>query len=228
MSAQTPLYRLQHVSRQYDGREAVSVNNLEIREHESVALLGPNGSGKTTLLNLLAFLDVPTQGEIQFEGRVIDRTEATMGPVRRRVTLVTRPPTMFDMSVLGNVTYGLRLRKVARSEQAVRATRALARVGLQGFEHRAARKLSSGESQRVALARALVLEPQVLLLDEPTSAIHSDSVPRIEQLLQDLVRNNGTTIVFSTLDPMQAERVADRVVELRDGAVVRERETRRV
>ncbi len=225
MSTQELVYRLDHVVKQYDGHAAVSVRDLEIREHERVALLGPNGSGKTTLLNLLAFLDVPSDGEIQFEGRTIDRTEATMGALRRRVTLVTRPPTMFDTSVLGNVTYGLRLRKVARNERAVQAARALARVGLEGFEHRPARKLSSGESQRVALARALVLQPRVLLLDEPTSAIHSDSVPRIEAILTDLVRDNGTTVVFSTLDPMQAERLADRVVDLREGIVVSERGT---
>jgi len=220
MSAKNPVYRLDHVVKQYDGRAAVSVDNVEIREGEMVAVLGPNGSGKTTLLNLLAFLDVPSHGRIQFEGRTIDWTEATMGVLRRQVTLVTRPPTMFDTSVLGNVTYGLRLRKVARNERPVRAARALARVGLEGFEHRRARKLSSGECQRVALARALVLQPQVLLLDEPTSAIHSDFVPRIEALLTDLVRDNGTTVVFSTLDPVQAERVADRVIDLRDGAVV--------
>jgi len=220
MSAQDTLYRLDHVVKRYDGRAAVSVSNMEIHGHETVALLGPNGSGKTTLLNLLAFLDVPSGGEIQFEGRAIEWSEATMGAFRRRVTLVARPPTMFDMSVLGNVTYGLRLRKVPRNERSVRAARALAKVGLEGFEHRRARKLSSGESQRVALARALVLQPEVLLLDEPTSAIHSDFVPRIEALLADLTRQNGTTIVFSTLDPAQAERVADRVVDLRDGSVV--------
>ena len=97
------------------------------------------------------------------------------------------------------------------------------KVGLQGFEHRSARKLSSGESQRVALARALVLKPDVLLLDEPTSSIHSDLVPRIETLLRDLVSENGTTIVFSTLDPLQAQRLADRIVDLRDGKVERYR-----
>jgi ABC-type Fe3+/spermidine/putrescine transport system ATPase subunit len=122
---------------------------------------------------------------------------------------------MFNTSVLGNVTYGLRLRRVSRSERRSHARRALAKVGLEGFEHRSARKLSSGECQRVALARALVLKPQVLLLDEPTSAIHSEFVPRIEALLEDLVRENGTTIVFSTLDPVQAHRLADTVIDPR-------------
>ena len=227
MSVAIPVYRLERLVKHYDGFPVVSVDHMEIREHEIVALLGPNGSGKTTLLNILAFLDVPSSGEIQFEGRAIDWTEVNIRALRRRVTLVTRPPTMFNTSVLGNVTYGLRLRKVRRNERRVRARRALAKVGLEGLEHRSARKLSSGESQRVALARALVLKPHVLLLDEPTSAIHSDSVPRIEALLEDLLRDNGTTIVFSTLDPTQAERLADRVMDLRDGKAVRDRRMKR-
>jgi ABC-type Fe3+/spermidine/putrescine transport system ATPase subunit len=126
---------------------------------------------------------------------------------------------MFNTAVLSNVTYGLRLRQVDRAERRDCARRALEKVGLQGFEHRSARKLSSGESQRVALARALVLKPHVLLLDEPTSNIHSDCVPRIEALVRDLVHENGTTVVFSTLDPAQAERLADRVILMRDGKV---------
>jgi tungstate transport system ATP-binding protein len=129
---------------------------------------------------------------------------------------------MFNSAVLSNVTYGLRLREVGRNERRARGRRALEKVELGGFDHRAARKLSSGESQRVALARALVLKPRVLLLDEPTSNIHSDFVPRVETLLCDLVKGNGTTVVFSTLDPAQAERLGDRTIGMRDGQIDRE------
>ena len=201
----------------------VSVDGMEIRSREIVALLGPNGSGKTTLLNILAFLDAPNSGEIWFGESRLNWAQVNLQPLRRRVTLVARPPMMFNTSVLGNVTYGLRLRNVSRNERRVRAQRALAMVELQGFEHRAARKLSSGESQRVALARALVLKPEVLLLDEPTSNIHSDFVPQIEALLRGLVNDNGTTIVFSTLDPDQALRLADRIIDMHDRKVERER-----
>ena len=223
MNTVRSVYRLKGVNKQYDGFPVVSVDNMEIVENEIVAVFGPNGSGKTTLLNILAFLDVPSSGEMRFEGHPLNWAETNLHQLRRRVTLVTRPPTMFNTSVLGNVTYGLRLRDVGRSEGHAQARQALETVGLRGFEHRSARKLSSGESQRVALARALVLKPHVLLLDEPTSAIHSDLVPQIEALLQDLVSDNGTTIVFSTLDPLQAERLADRIIDLRDGKVERDR-----
>lgn len=215
MSKARTVYRLKDVVKQYDGSPVVSVDNMEIVENEIVAVFGPNGSGKTTLLNMLAFLDAPSSGEMRFDGHPLNWTETNLHQLRHRVTLVTRPPTMFNTSVLGNVTYGLRLRHVGRSERHAQAGQALEKVGLQGFEHRSARKLSSGESQRVALARALVLKPDVLLLDEPTSSIHSDLVPRIETLLRDLVSENGTTIVFSTLDPLQAQRLADRIVDLR-------------
>jgi tungstate transport system ATP-binding protein len=227
MNTVHPVYRLKGLVKQYDGSPVVSVHNIDIGENQIVAVLGPNGSGKTTLLNMLAFLDAPSSGEIQFEGHRLNWAETNLHLLRRRVTLVTRPPTMFNASVLGNVTYGLRLRNVGRSERYARARRALEKVGLQGFEHRPARKLSSGESQRVALARALVLKPRVLLLDEPTSAIQSDSVPQIEVLLLDLVSDNGTTIVFSTLDPVQAERIAHRVIDLRDGKVEHDRTVQR-
>jgi len=217
------VYQLKGLVRQRDGYPVISIDEMEIKEHEIVALLGPNGSGKTTLLNILAFLDPPSGGEMSFEGRRVDWSEATLYRLRRRVTLVTQPPTMFNTAVLSNVTYGLKLRNVAGSERRARGRRALEKVDLQGFEHRSARKLSSGESQRVALARALVLKPHVLLLDEPTSSIHSDSVPRVEAMLRDLVDENGTSVVFSTLDPAQADRLADRVIHMHDGRIDHER-----
>jgi tungstate transport system ATP-binding protein len=216
-------YRLKGVVKQRDGHAVISIDELEIRAREIVALLGPNGSGKTTLLNILAFLDPPSGGEMSFEGGRVDWSEANLYRLRRRVTLVTQPPTMFNTAVLSNVTYGLRLRNVGKSERRARARRALEKVDLQGFEHRSARKLSSGESQRVGLARALALKPHVILLDEPTSSIHSDFVPRVEALLRDLVKENGTTVIFSTLDPAQAERLADRVIHMHDGKIDRER-----
>jgi tungstate transport system ATP-binding protein len=221
------LYRLKGIIKQYDGCPVLHVDDIEVREHEIVALLGPNGSGKTTLLNILAFLDPPSAGEMWFEGGRLDWSYSNLNRLRRRVTLVTQPSIMFNAAVLSNVTYGLRLRNVSRSERRARARSALDKVELQEFEHRSARKLSSGEAQRVALARALVLKPHVLLLDEPTSNIHPDLAPRIEGLLRDLVNENGTTIAFSTLDPVQAERLADRILDLRDGRVDRDRRVKR-
>jgi len=217
------VYRLKDVVKRYDDHPVISIDEMVVREREIVALLGPNGSGKTTLLNILAFLDPPSGGEMWFEKNPVEWNEANLYPLRRQVTLVSQPPTMFNAAVLSNVTYGLRLREVSRSERRARGRRALEKVELRGFDHRSARKLSSGESQRVALARALVLKPRVLLLDEPTSNIHSDFVPHVETLLRDLVKGNGTTVVFSTLDPAQAERLGDRIIGMRDGNVDRER-----
>jgi tungstate transport system ATP-binding protein len=217
----TALYRMRDVKRSFDGRTALSVDSLEVARGEIVAFVGPNGAGKTTLLRLAAFLDRPTAGEMQFEGRRVNGSNGELPfEARRSVTMVERPPVMFDASVAFNMSYGLKVRGAGRSECAKRCGQMLERLGVDGLEHRNARHLSSGETQRVAVARALVLATEVLLLDEPTSNIDPDFIGQLEGLILDTARRNGTTVLFTTHDPDQAQRMATRVIHLLGGRIV--------
>ncbi len=208
-----PAYQLQEIVFGYNQVPVLTIEELDIQPGELVALVGPNGAGKTTLLHLMAFIATPQNGEIFFFGEGSRKSNAIS--FRRRVGLLLQNPFLFHESVLSNITWGLRLRGVPRRKLRGMAEEALDRVGLAGFEEREARALSGGESQRVALARALVLDPEVLLLDEPTNHMDQTSVERIEETVQKMNRGLGKTVIFSSHDPQERERMApDRVINI--------------
>jgi tungstate transport system ATP-binding protein len=213
----TAAYTVDQVQLSYGGPPVLSVDRLEVRRGEIVALVGPNGSGKTTLLHALAFLLFPDKGRLLFFGEPVS-TEGLVG-LRRRVGLLLQNPYLFQTSVMENVTAGLRLRRVPRAKSREAALAALDHVGLAGFENRGARSLSGGESQRVALARALVLDPEVLLLDEPGNHMDRASIQRCEEIVRRLNRERGLTVVLTTHNTNQAEVLAHRVLRLEDGAI---------
>jgi len=212
------VYRLQNVSKTYDERRVLTVDHLRIRRGEVFALVGPSGAGKSTFLRLLNFLESPSTGRIRF----LDVEFTARGQVplrlRRRVTTVFHRPILLNRSVQANVGYGLKL----RSEEAVaeKVSQALAEVGLEGLARQRARTLSGGEAQRVALARAIVLDPDVLLLDEPTANLDPYNVGLIEEIVQQRNRERGTTLVLVTHNVFQAKRLADRVALMLEGDVV--------
>jgi len=212
------VYRLQNVSKTYDERRVLTVDHLRIRRGEVFALVGPSGAGKSTFLRLLNFLESPSTGRIRF----LDVEFTARGQVplrlRRRVTTVFQRPILLNRSVQANVGYGLKL----RSEQAVaeKVSQALEEVGLEGLARQRARTLSGGEAQRVALARAIVLDPDVLLLDEPTANLDPYNVGLIEEIVQQRNRERGTTLVLVTHNVFQAKRLADRVALMLEGDVV--------
>ncbi|RRR74533.1 MAG: phosphate ABC transporter ATP-binding protein [Candidatus Viridilinea halotolerans] len=208
-------YLIHQISKSYRGRTVLAVEELAIAAGRCLALLGPSGAGKSTLLRLLNFLEVPEQGQLSYAGQII----AAGGPpldVRREVTTVFQRPLLLDTSVWGNVAYGLRLRR-RYAHTAVAS--ALEQVGMSHLAHAAARTLSGGEAQRVALARAVVIQPRVLLLDEPTANLDPANVAVIEAVVQTL-RTSGTTIVIVTHNLFQAQRLADDVALLIDGQLI--------
>lgn len=212
------IYRLQNVSKTYEGRRVMTVEQLKIRRGEVFSLVGPSGAGKSTLLRLLNFLEPPTTGRIRFLDVEFSVKQEMPLRLRRRVTTVFQRPILLNRSVRANVGYGLRL----RSEDAVaeRVEQALNEVGLLDLASQRARTLSGGEAQRVALARAIVLEPDVLLLDEPTANLDPYNVGLIEEIVQDLNRQRGTTLVLVTHNVFQAKRMADRVALMLEGQIV--------
>jgi tungstate transport system ATP-binding protein len=212
------VYRLQNVSKQYEGRRVMTIDQLKIQRGEIFSLVGPSGAGKSTLLRLLNFLEPPTTGRIRFLDVEFSARQQMPLRLRRRVTTVFQRPILLNRTVQANVGYGLRL----RSENAVakQVEQALDEVGLLDLAHQRARTLSGGEAQRVALARAIVLEPDVLLLDEPTANLDPYHVGLIEEIVQALNRQRGTTLILVTHNVFQAKRLADRVALMLEGHIV--------
>jgi len=209
------IYDLCEVVQVYGSREVLHVERLEIVRGEMLAIVGPNGAGKSSLLRLLNFLESPTSGQVLFEGRPLNGN--TPLATRRRVTTVFQRPILLTGSVLQNVAYGLHVR--GEQDAVERSRRAVARVGLGELLRSSAKTLSGGEAQRVALARAIVLEPEVLLLDEPTANLDPYNGALIERTVADLNRE-GTTVVMVTHNTFQARRLAHRVALLLGGRIV--------
>ncbi len=187
---------------------------LEILPNEVLAVIGPNGAGKSTLLRVIGLLERPSRGEVHFGG---SRVSGNLLRYRRRMALVFQEPLLLDTSVEGNVRTGLSLRGVRGDEQKRRADEWLARFGIAGLRRRSARALSGGEAQRTSLARAMVLEPEVLLLDEPFASLDA---PTRESLIDDLdavLTAKRVATVFVTHDRAEALRLGDRIAVLMNG-----------
>jgi tungstate transport system ATP-binding protein len=212
------VYRLREVIKVYEGRQVVNVDRLDVYRGEVLALVGPSGAGKSTLLRLLNFLEPPTSGTIRFLDAVFDATHTISLSRRRRVTTVFQRPILLNRSVHANVRYGLRLR--GRDDVGGQVAGVLEQVGLADMSGQRARTLSGGEAQRVSLARAMVLDPEVLLLDEPTANLDPYNVGLIEGIVRSLNAARGTTIVVVTHNIFQARRLADRVGLLLEGQIV--------
>ena len=194
--------------------------NLRIDKGEVFALIGPTGAGKTTLLRLIDLIDMPASGKIFFDG--VDTAESVKVrlEMRRRMAFVLQKPLVFNTSVYDNVACGLRWRRVGKSEIREKVSNILEVVGLTAERGRNARTLSGGEVQRVAIARAIAVEPEVLLMDEPTANLDPISASRIEGLLTNIIRHYATTVIMATHDMSQGQRLADKIGVLVDGELL--------
>jgi putative spermidine/putrescine transport system ATP-binding protein len=212
----TPAIRLAGLRKSFGAIEAVAGIDLEIADGEFFSMLGPSGSGKTTVLRMIAGFERPTAGTVQLSGRDVTR----LAPFDRDVNTVFQDYALFPhMSVLENVEYGLRVRKVGRRERRERAEQALAAVRLDGFGVRRPSEMSGGQRQRVALARALVNRPKVLLLDEPLGALDLKLREQMQVELKQIQRDVGITFVFVTHDQDEALTMSDRVAVFDDGRI---------
>jgi putative spermidine/putrescine transport system ATP-binding protein len=205
------------VSRHFGAVRAVDAVDLDIAEGEFFAMLGPSGSGKTTCLRLIAGFDQPTAGQIEIFG---SRAEG-VPPYKRQVNTVFQDYALFPhLTVLDNVAYGLMVAGRGKAERHAAAEKALAQVELRGYGARRPGQLSGGQRQRVALARALVMEPRVLLLDEPLGALDLKLREAMQEELKALQRSLGITFVFVTHDQGEALSMADRVAVFNHGRIV--------
>ena len=214
----SPIYTLQQVAKTYLSRTVLEVDHLEIQPGEILAVVGPSGAGKSTLLRLLNFLEPPSRGKILFSQNEFSDVQTMPLDQRRRVTMVFQRPMLLNRSLPANVSYGLELRGQLHTRERVLA--ALDEVGLTQVIHQKAHTLSGGEAQRVALARAMVIQPDVLLLDEPTANLDPYNVGLIEKTVLRLNQERHTTLVLVTHNVFQARRLAHRVAFLWEGKLI--------
>jgi len=208
------ILELRDVSKEFSAHRAVNRVSLSIDRGSFFSLLGPSGCGKTTTLRLIAGFEAPTSGEVWLNGLRID----ALPPYRRNVNTVFQSYALFPhLTVSGNVEFGLRHVGVTNARERVRQV--LEQVQLSGKEDRKPSQLSGGERQRVALARALVLAPDVLLLDEPLSALDPQLRKQVRAELKDLQRRTGVTFLFVTHDQEEAMALSDRIAIMNAGAI---------
>ncbi len=213
------LCEVDRVSVEKDGRRILDIERLAVREGEVLGLLGPNGSGKTTLLRVIDLLEEPISGEVRFAGGA-PRSRAEKLAARRRMSMVFQDPMLFNRTVRANVGYGLNARGADSRETARRVDEVLEKVGVAHLADRSARVLSGGEAQRVALARSLVLEPELLLLDEPLASVDAPSREALQTDLHRLLKEDGLTAVYVTHDRSEILALADRVAVMREGRIL--------
>ena len=211
--------RFERVSKAYGAVVAVREVSFEIEAGHLVTLLGPSGCGKTTTLRMIAGLELPTSGRILIGSQDVTDLPATA----RDVAMVFQSYALFPhMTVIENVAYGLSVSGVRKAEAHGRAEEALALVGLAGYGARLPSELSGGQQQRVAVARAVVLQPQVLLFDEPLSNLDAKLRRHVREEIRELQQKLGITAVYVTHDQAEALAISDRVIVMRNAAIAQD------
>ena len=196
--------------------------DLDLMAGEFTSMAGPSGSGKTTLLNIIGGLDRPTSGTVSIEGKEINQlSEGQLSRLRRdRLGFIFQSYNLIPvLTALENAEYVLMIQNMEKEERRERVLRVLKEVGLEGLEHRFPRELSGGQQQRVAIARAIAPEPALILADEPTANVDSETASSLMDLLRRLNEEKGMTFLFSTHDQAVMKR-AERLIRLQDGRII--------
>jgi tungstate transport system ATP-binding protein len=222
------LIETEKLGKRYQNKEIISDVTFRVEKGEIFGLIGPSGAGKSTLLRLLDLLEEQTEGSLTLLGEPVSHNPSERLKLRLRMAMLLQKPVVFNTSVEGNIGLGLKFRKVGKAEIAHKVREALDAIGLTGYNTRKAITLSGGEAQRVALARAMVTEPEILYLDEPTANLDPPSTEKIEQLVVQMNREMGTTVVLSTHDMLQGQRLAKRIGVIMNGKLLQTGSTRKI
>jgi tungstate transport system ATP-binding protein len=206
---------LVRVSKTYNGQEVLQECSWVFEQGLTHVLMGPNGTGKSTLLRICALLEAPDRGRVNYlaDGRPLAPDLA----LKRRLTLLLPGVGVFNTSVFNNVAYGLKIRGLESREIEARVEAILKVVGLAAKARQRALDLSTGQSKRLGLARAMVIDPEVILLDEPTASIDQENAEIIEGIIRKVKAEGKATIIMVTHDPAQAERLGDRILLMQNG-----------
>jgi len=210
--------KITDIQKKYNGKNILQNCTFNFEPGGVYALMGPNGCGKSTLLRICALLEPPDHGAVVFSsaGNMLPHDLA----LRRRLTLVLPRVGVFNTTVFKNIAYGLTMRGREKNDRIRLVSAVLDAVRLTHKQHQNALTLSSGETQRLGIARAMVLDPDMLFLDEPTAFIDEENTAIIERSILDLKRAGKTTVIMSTHDRDQAERLADQVLLMQNGAIL--------
>ncbi|MDP2726391.1 MAG: ABC transporter ATP-binding protein [Dehalococcoidia bacterium] len=213
------LVQLNDVQVSQDGRLIIDISELAVEKGEILVIIGPNGVGKSTLLRVLSLLQKPSRGQVLLEGQAINHRRKLLS-YRRRLALVMQQPLLRDVSTFDNVATGLRFRWTSKQEIRNKVEHWLSCLGISHLAARHASTLSGGEAQRASLARALVLEPDLLLLDEPFADLDPPTREGLMAELKPILRETGTTTVFVTHDRDEALRLGDRLAVMIHGRII--------
>ncbi len=211
----TNLIEIRDLRVQRNQRDALHVASLDIPRGETLAIVGPNGSGKSTLLLTLAHLLRPASGDVKYGGKSL--REWNDLEYRRKIAFVFQDPLLMDMSVEENVALGLKFRGMDKPESQTRAEKWMKSMGVDSLSKRRAGQLSGGEAQRVSLARAFVLDPELLLMDEPFSAVDPQTRAQLLQDLSTLLSHDHRTTIIVTHNLKEAAQMGDRVAVIING-----------
>jgi len=211
------IVELKDVTKEYGkGVRAVDALSIKVKKNEFFSLLGPSGCGKTTTLRMIAGFVNPDQGDIFIDGEKVNH----LPPYKRKTSMVFQNYALFPhMNVYENVAFGLKMRRLQRNQVIERVRQALELVKLSGYEDRYPRQLSGGQQQRVAIARSLVINPSVILMDEPLSNLDAKLRQQMRTELKQLQEQIGTTVVYVTHDQGEALALSDRIAVLNEGRV---------
>jgi ABC-type polar amino acid transport system ATPase subunit len=214
---------VKHLSKAFDGQLAVDDVSMEINKGDKIVIVGPSGSGKSTFLRCLNLLEVPTGGEIFFEGQRITDPKTDINEVRAKMGMVFQQFNLFPhLTVLGNITLApVRLKRQTKQEAEETANRLLDRVGLTDKRDAYPAQLSGGQKQRIAIVRALAMNPDVMLFDEPTSALDPEMVGEVLDVMRELAEE-GLTMVVVTHEMGFAKQVGTRVTFMDEGRIKEE------
>lgn len=196
----------------YGKKEVLHIDRMAICSGSITCVMGPSGAGKSTMLRIVNMLENPTDGKIKYFGQSAPFTEKDRLVLQRRMTMVFQKAALLDRSVFDNIAFGLQARRIPEKEISRRVVAALEKIGMLEQGSQRAKTLSAGEAQRVSFARAVVLQPELLLLDEPTANLDPANVELLENMIKDLNIEFGTTILMVTHSLFQARRLAHDVL----------------
>lgn len=214
------ILKIVDLKKRYDTKFSLSVDNLYIEKGRILTIIGPNGSGKSTLIRLINLLERPDGGKIYFNGSEITDTGINSIDIRKKMSVVFQEPLLFNTSVYSNLIMGLKIRKIRLSEAKDRIDYYIGKLKIGDLLNRGTRNLSGGEKQRVSLARALVLDPELLLLDEPLANIDQSSRESLRSDLFKVLKNYGKSVVYVTHDRNEAMILADNIAVMDKGRVL--------